>query len=70
MLMGWTFDKSRIKALRDGKNLNPTQFGKRIGASGQQVSQWESGEVVPGAEIIAKMSTAYEMFPGYFFVDD
>ncbi|MFA5346554.1 MAG: helix-turn-helix transcriptional regulator [Methanoregula sp.] len=68
--MAWKFEGSRIRILRESRGLNPTQLGKRIGATGQQVSQWESGEVLPGAEFIMKISDALEAIPGSFFVPD
>jgi transcriptional regulator with XRE-family HTH domain len=50
------FRQSQIKALREGLGLTQEEFGRRLGVTRQAVSAWESGEVKPTIDSIAKMA--------------
>jgi transcriptional regulator with XRE-family HTH domain len=47
---------ARLRKLRG--EASQTEFGKRIGATQGQVSQWEAGRGLPGIEAMARIARA------------
>ena len=63
----WKFDYGRIRILRESKGIDITPFAGRIGCTGQQVKQWETGGITPNVHMIVKLCNEYGVVPGYFF---
>lgn len=66
--MEWEFDCSRIAIAREAKDMNQNQLATAIGATQSQVSQWESGEVIPGQIVLTKICNALGTPPRFFYV--
>ena len=56
---------SRIKEIRKDNNLSQEQFGKIISVSQDNVSLWENGKSVPGAQHIIAIAKAFNVTSDY-----
>ena len=45
----------RLKEIRDDKNISMSELARQIGTSQQNISRWESGEIVPSADTIVML---------------
>jgi len=66
--MDWQFEGSRIALAREANNLTQIELAKIIGATQQQLSMWESGEIKPGQDSLVKICNAMRTPPRFFFV--
>jgi len=66
--MEWQFVGSRITLAREANNLTQIELAKIIGATQQQLSMWESGEIKPGQDSLMKICNAIKTPPRFFFV--
>lgn len=64
----WNFDHNRIKTAREVRDLNQAELARKIGASPQQVSAWETGIATPGQDSLTKICNALQCPPKFFFV--
>jgi transcriptional regulator with XRE-family HTH domain len=63
----WKFDFDRIRILRESKGMGHETFSRNIESTGQQVKQWEAGNITPTVHAIVKLCNVYNVVPGYFF---
>lgn len=54
-----TFKTTQIRGLREGLGLSQDEFAKRIGMTKQAVSSWESGQVKPSVDTLAKIASEF-----------
>lgn len=57
--------KSKIKTLRNSKNLTQEQLAKRLWLSKASISAYESGTKYPSLEIIIKMARIFNVSTDY-----
>ncbi len=55
----------RIKELRLSLGLNQVQFGKKIGASKQCISNWESGYIQPSIDMLRRIAETFSISTDY-----
>ena len=66
--MGWKFEPNRIVMAREARDFTQAQLAERIGATPQQLSQWELGNTIPGQESLTKICNALGCPPKFFYV--
>ncbi len=49
-------EKMRIKELRINANLTQSELGSAVGCTQQAVAKWESGEMLPRANLLPKIA--------------
>lgn len=54
-----TFKTTQIRGLREGLGLTQEEFAKRIGMTKQAVSSWESGQIKPSVDTLAKIASEF-----------
>jgi len=64
----WKFGPRRIKTAREARGVKRKELAALIGVNPQQLREWETGEGSPGQEILAKICTALDCPPKFFFV--
>lgn len=47
---------SNLRRYREQKNIKQSELAEKIGANQKDISRWERGERVPGAENIKKIA--------------
>ncbi|MCL2861604.1 MAG: helix-turn-helix domain-containing protein [Firmicutes bacterium] len=57
--------KTRIKELREEKNLSQEQLGKEIGFKPNTISNWERGTRDPDIDTIKKLCQFFDVTAGY-----
>jgi len=67
--MAVAFVPNRITLARESRGMSQAQLAEKLGVSSQQLSEWERGQVKPGADNLAKIMTALESPATFFFVD-
>lgn len=60
----------KIKQLRKEKGWSQAEFGKKIGVHPQYVSAWETGDKVPSAEALVKLSQILDVSTDYLLLDN
>lgn len=61
----------RIKELRLSMNLNQVQFGNKINASKQSVSNWESAYIQPSIDVLIRICRTFHVSADYLLgLDD
>lgn len=53
------FKTTQIRGLREGLGLTQDEFAKRIGMTKQAVSSWESGQIKPSVDTLAKIASEF-----------
>lgn len=61
------FDPNSIKTLRVKHGLSQETFAKALGTHAMTISVWERSKVIPGADMIAKMSQIFRVPESFFF---
>jgi DNA-binding Xre family transcriptional regulator len=64
----WKFGSHRLKTAREARGVRLKELAALVGTAPQQLREWESGEGSPGQEILAKICTALDCPPKFFFV--
>lgn len=67
-MVTWTFDGARIVVARNSRDMSQADLARLLSLAPQQLLAWEKGNVVPGADKIAALSTALQCPPRFFFV--
>jgi transcriptional regulator with XRE-family HTH domain len=67
--MNWVFRNERIKMAREARDITQAKLAELIGASPQQLSQWEIGAIKPGQDSLIKICNALGCTPRFFFID-
>lgn len=61
----------RVKELRLSRNMNQVQFAKRIAASKQSVSNWESAYLQPSIDVLIRICKTFHVSADYMLgLDD
>lgn len=60
---------ARLRAAREGANLNQQQVAERLGIKASAVSQWEGGETRPAQKRLPLLANIYGVNINYFFED-
>lgn len=60
-------DKMKLKICRIKKELNQYELAELVGCSQQSICSYESGRVVPNADMLKKLADALGVHPGEFF---
>ena len=55
----------RVKELREERGISMGELARHIGTSQQNVSRWESGEVMPGGDALLKLSKFFNVSIDY-----
>lgn len=61
------YDPKSIRDLRTKNGLSQETFAGAIGVHQTAVSAWETGRVIPGADMIARMSEVFLVPESFFF---
>lgn len=67
--MAVVYEPGRIKLARESRGLSQAKLAKSVDVSSQQISEWERGVVIPGADKMAKLMTALGSPATFFFVE-
>lgn len=65
--MQWIFDASKIKLARSSRDKTQGELAADIGATPQQLSQWEKGKHTPSVGSLIKICNALDCPPKFFF---
>ncbi|MBT5230188.1 MAG: helix-turn-helix transcriptional regulator [Methylococcales bacterium] len=60
----------KLKKLRKEHNWSQDQLGKALEIHGRHVGKYESGQVMPGAEVLVKIAKALNVSIDYLLIDD
>lgn len=60
--------RSRIMLILDKYNLSQAEFSRRIGVSEVAVSKYVSGEISPGAEVVASICEEFNISADWFLL--
>lgn len=63
------FSSTRLKALRESKNMSQEQLGQLVGVKRQQIDSWEKDKHSPSIGALGKMATALNV-PASFLIED
>ena len=58
---------SRLKLLREGRNLSMPELGKILGVTKQCVCNWENGNIRPSVDMLIKISKTFSVSTDYLF---
>jgi len=58
--------KTRLKELRESRNLSQDQLGKAIGVNQRTISQYETGKNEPDIDTIKKLCEFFDVTTDYF----
>lgn len=61
---------SRLRYLRQSKELNQTQLGEKLGVKKQSVSNWENGNIVPSIDMLIKIADYFHVSTDYLLGRD
>ncbi len=62
--------KNRLQLARKKNNLTAEKLAERLGVSPRIVSRWESGEALPGMEMVLKLVTALQVSLDWLWCDE
>ena len=62
-----TFQKNKIKELREQRGLSKRQLAKMLEVPRQSVIQWEDGTCCPSVRTLGKICAGFNVSPSYFF---
>ena len=60
----------RVSRLREQQGLTTTELAKRVGISQAQISRLENGKQGFRSATLARIASALDVRPGYFFQED
>ena len=61
------YDPDKIREAREERGLTQSTAAGMMEATKQQWQMWESGQVAPGAHVIARLCKVLKKSPSYFF---
>lgn len=56
---------SRLKYLRQSKQLNQVQLAEKLGVKKQSISNWENDNIMPSVEMLVKISDFFHVSTDY-----
>lgn len=56
---------SKIKELRQSRNLNQVQLAEKLGVTKQSVSNWENDNIMPSIEMLVKLALFFSVSTDY-----
>ena len=68
--MQYSFQRNKIRRIRQQHRLTQHEMGKRIGLARQHICAYEKGISVPSVPTLVKLMNAFELPPEVFFVQD
>lgn len=61
---------SRIKYLRQSKELNQVQLAEKLGVKKQSISNWENDNIMPSVEMVVKIADFFHVSTDYLLGRD
>jgi len=55
----------RLKEIRDERGVSMSELARQMKTSHQNISRWESGEIVPGGETLVKLANFLKVSADY-----
>lgn len=61
---------TRLRFLRQSRELNQVQLAEKLGTTKQSVSNWENGNIMPSVEVLCKIADYFHVSSDYLLGRD
>lgn len=61
---------SRLRGLREARDLSQIALGEMVGAGQSTISEIERGVTSPSVELLIRLARHFEVQPGYFLDEE